>query len=272
MPDWLAAILLGVIEGITEFLPVSSTGHLLLAQHWLPPKTDTFNVIIQVGAMLAVLAVFWRRIGEMGSKRHEPAQRDYLQKLAIAFVITSIGGLAMERAGWKLPTNLALVAWATLIGGIVILLAESRQRTAAQLDLQAAAASISWQLAIAAGAAQILAAALPGTSRSGAVIIVLLLCGIARPAAVEFSFLLGLPTIMAAGGYKLLKALRGPGLEEPVAILLLGTVTAAVTAFVAARWLLGYVQQNDLRPFGWYRIALGLGLLAMLARNQPATG
>lgn len=265
-------MLLGLIEGITEFLPVSSTGHLLLAQNWLPKKTDDFNVIIQMGAMMAVLLVFSGRIRDLYHKRHESGERGQLKMLAIAFVFTCFGGLLLELRGWKLSHDIGPVAWATLVGGIVILGVERRRaKQTKDAPTHRVWAGV-WPVALAAAAAQILAATVPGTSRSGAVIIVLLLCGAGRTAAVEFSFLLGLPTILAAGGYKLLKLLRAGTMTEPPEMLLLGTVVAAAAAFATARWLLKFVQGHDLRLFGWYRIALGGGLLAMMAWSGGGKG
>src|SRR6266487_2500645 len=114
--SYLIAILLGVIEGLTEFLPVSSTGHLLIAQRWLPRQTDLFNVVIQSGAMLAVLAVFWRRALELLTDWRRPESRSYLLKLAVALFLTALGLVALIRFGSKLPKEIGPVAWATLVG------------------------------------------------------------------------------------------------------------------------------------------------------------
>mgnify|MGYP003778334071 CR=1 FL=1 len=121
MPSWIVAVLLGIIEGLTEFIPVSSTGHLLLAEQWLPKQSDLFNVFIQSGAMLALLPIFSRRLREMAFGLGEPENRDLLGKLAAAFLITGIGGYAMKKFGFVLPHDPMPVAWATLIGGFVIL-------------------------------------------------------------------------------------------------------------------------------------------------------
>ena len=126
MPDWLAVVILGVIEGVTEFLPISSTGHLLLVENsgLVPRQSDLFNITIQSGAALAVLAVFGGRIRDLLSSLKEPAARDYLLKLLLAFVITGAGGIAIKRLGFTLPKEIAPIAWATLLGGIVILVIE----------------------------------------------------------------------------------------------------------------------------------------------------
>lgn len=258
MPDWLAVAALGVIEGITEFLPVSSTGHLLLVENtgWLPRQSDLFNVLIQSGTAAAVLVVFAGRLRELFTRRHERAARSFVLKLAVAFAITGAGGLAAKRLGFTLPKDVAPVAWATVIGGIVILLVEwaIRNRPLQQ--------EVTWTIAVAVGLAQIVAAVFPGTSRSGATILVALALGLARPAATEFSFLLGVPTLVTAGAYEALQAIRHP---DPVAtswaMVLLGMGVSAVAALVAVRWLLGFVQTHTFVGFGWYRIALGLVIL-----------
>ncbi len=126
MPEWLAVMLLGVIEGVTEFLPISSTGHLLLVENsqLLPRQSDLFNITIQSGAALAVLVVFGGRLRDLLGRISEPAAGGYLAKLLLAFVITGVGGLAIKRLGFVLPKEVAPIAWATLIGGVVILLVE----------------------------------------------------------------------------------------------------------------------------------------------------
>ena len=259
MPEWLAVILLGVIEGVTEFLPISSTGHLLLVEnaHLLPGQSDLFNITIQSGAALAVLAVFGDRLRDLLARVREPAAGGYLAKLVLAFVITGVGGLAIKRLGFVLPKEVAPIAWATLIGGVVILLVEwgLRGRTGR--------AEVTWAVAVAVGLAQLIAAVFPGTSRAAATIMIAMLLGLARPIATEFSFLVGVPTLLAAGGFETLHALRHPaGPPTKWGMLALGTIVSAVTAFVVVRWLLRWIQTHSFSPFGWYRIALGLLMLA----------
>ena len=259
MPEWLAVILLGVIEGVTEFLPISSTGHLLLVEnsHLLPGQSDLFNITIQSGAALAVLAVFGGRLRDLLARVREPAAGGYLAKLLLAFVITGAGGLAVKRLGFVLPKEVAPIAWATLIGGVVILLVEWGLRG------RAARSEVTWAIAVAVGLAQLLAAVFPGTSRAAATIMIAMLLGLARPAATEFSFLVGVPTLLAAGGFETLHALRHPaGPPTKWGMLALGTVVSALTAFVVVRWLLRWIQTHSFVPFGWYRIALGLLMLA----------
>lgn len=261
MPEWLAVVILGVIEGVTEFLPISSTGHLLLVENsrLLPHQSDLFNITIQSGAALAVLAVFGGRLRDLLSRVWEPEAGGYLLKLLMAFVITGAGGLALKRGGFTLPKEIAPIAWATLVGGVVILLVEwSLRRRPGRGD-------VTWVMAIAVGLAQLLAAVFPGTSRAAATIMIAMLLGLARPAATEFSFLVGVPTLLAAGALETYQALRHPvGPPADWGLLALGTVVSAVTAFVVVRWLLRWVQTHSFAPFGWYRIVLGLVMLARL--------
>src|SRR5712671_2063970 len=121
MPDWIAAIILGLVEGITEFIPVSSTGHLLIAEHWLPHQSDLFNVVIQCGAVIAVLPLFPQRLYKFVFEFGDKETQDYILKILVAFAITGAGGLALDHFKVKLPEELAPVAWALLIGGIAFL-------------------------------------------------------------------------------------------------------------------------------------------------------
>lgn len=258
MQDWIAAILLGIVEGITEFLPISSTGHLLLVEHWLKLpegsflRSDIFNVGIQSGAVIAVVAVFHERVKQLATRFTEPATREYLLKLGAAFVLTAIGGLLMKKAGLKLPKEVAPVAWATLIGGVLFLVIERWVKD------KPAATDITWAVAIAIGAGQLVAAAFPGASRSGTTILAALALGLGRPAATEFSFLLGVPTLLAAGAYETYKALKvADAVPVDWLALGLGTFVSAVTAFLAVKWLLRFIQTHTFVAFGWYRIAVG---------------
>ena len=262
MSFWII-ILLGVVEGVTEFLPVSSTGHLLLAEHALRLEvhpSELFNVVIQSGAVLAVLLAFAGRLGEMARNWRSPEVLSYVAKLVVAFVITAVGGLALKKLGLKLPKDAAPVAWATLIGGVVILAVERWLRG------QTGSARVTWTVAVVVGAAQLIAVCFPGTSRSGVSIIMALVLGLGRPAATEFSFLLGVPTLLAASAWEVLSTLRHPGeAHEPWSQILLGTLVAALTAFITVKWLLRYVQSHTFVLFGWYRIALG-GLILIFGR------
>lgn len=262
MPAWLSVVILGVIEGITEFLPISSTGHLLLVENanLVSRQSDLFNITIQSGAAVAVLAVFGGRLRDLLARVTEPDARDYLLKLLLAFVITGVGGLVVKRLGFTLPKEIAPIAWATLVGGGIIIAIEwgLRGRRSLRRD-------VTWAVAVAVGLAQLLAAVFPGTSRSAATIMMAMLLGLTRPAATEFSFLVGVPTLLAAGALETVQALRHPaGPPTEWGLLALGTLVSAVTAFVVVRWLLRWVQTHDFVVFGWYRIALGLVMLTRL--------
>ncbi len=261
--SYLNDVLLGVIEGITEFLPISSTGHLLLAENWLGARSDMYNIVIQAGAILAVTLIYWQRI--MGLLLHwrEPENRDYLLKLLIAFLITAVLGLVVKKLGFALPDTIQPIAWALVIGGIWMIWAESY---AAKLPDSAA---ITLRVAIAVGLAQILAGVFPGTSRSAATIFVAMIVGTSnRAAATEFAFLVGIPTMFAASGYELIKQVKdGTGSEDWTA-LAIAFVVSTVTAFVAVKWLLGYIRSNRFTVFAVYRIAFGGLLLALSAAGM----
>ncbi len=260
MPDWLAVIILGIIEGVTEFLPISSTGHLLIPQNlgWLPHQGDLFDVVIQSGAVLAVLAVFTKRVHHLLTTWRESSTRDYLMKLAFSFGLTAAGGLVIKKMDIELPETIQPVAWATLIGGFLILILE---RNLKEKDSNT---SITWTIAAAIAAAQLLAAIFPGTSRSGASILMAMAFGVARPAATEFSFLLGIPTLMSAGGLKIVSALfEGEAAKIDWAMLALGTAVSAASAFLVVKWLIQFVQSHTFVGFAWYRISLGILLLVL---------
>jgi undecaprenyl-diphosphatase len=255
--DFASTILLGLIEGITEFLPVSSTGHLLIAEHWLGARSDVFNVVIQAGAILAVVLIYRARLWQLASGLGRADNRAYAAKLAVAFLITAALGFAATRLGFKLPESITPVAWALVLGGVWMLGAEWLAARRPEHS------EITWIVAVLVGLAQVVAGVFPGTSRSAATIFVALLAGTGnRAAATEFAFLVGIPTMFAASGYELLKALKGGGLHEDWAALALAFVVSAVTAFVVVRWLLGFIRTHRFTPFALYRIVLGVALLA----------
>jgi undecaprenyl-diphosphatase len=260
MPDWLVVCVLGIVEGVTEFLPISSTGHLLLVEHWLPRQSDLFNIVIQSGAVLAVAMIFARRVKQFVFEWRDAATQDYLIKLGAAFLITAVGGLILKKLDYTLPDKPVPVAWATLAGGVILIAVER------WLKGKPLASEVTWTVAIAVGLGQILAAVFPGASRSGSTIVAALVLGLNRPAATEFSFLLGIPSLLAAGGVQMISAIRQPP-AEPISwgLLALGTVVSAITAFGVVKWLLRYVQSHTFIGFGWYRIILG-GLILLWVR------
>lgn len=261
--DLLEALLLGVIEGITEFLPISSTGHLLIAQYWLGRRSDLFNIVIQVGAILAVALIYRRRLCELVLGWRHSANRDYALKLALSFGVTAILGLAVKMAGVTLPATVTPIAWALVLGGIWMLFAErwSVQRAA----VLGSRAQITWTVALLVGAAQALAGVFPGTSRSAATIFVALLAGTThRAAATEFAFLVGIPTMVAAAGYELFTMGRGAAASENWPALGLAFTASAVTAFIVVKWLLRYIQSHRFTAFAGYRLVVGTALLLLI--------
>ena len=200
MSDWLINLILGVVEGITEFIPVSSTGHLLVAEKLLHvEKSDLFNIVIQCGAVLAVLPLFPQRIFKFIFEWRQKETMDYLLKIFVAFFITGAVGFVLDKKGFKLPDTSTPIAIALLVGGLAFLAVEFFLRG------KKLGTEITWIIAIAVAVGQLIAGTCPGTSRSGATIIFCLLLGLSRPAATEFSFLVGIPTMLAAGGWKIFK-------------------------------------------------------------------
>ncbi len=261
MPEWLSVIILGVIEGITEFLPISSTGHMLLAEHFLPHKqSDLFLAVVQTGAVLAVVTVFAGRVKDLLMRWYEPVHRDYLLKLVVAFFLTVVGGLILKKIGFKLPKEVAPIAWATLLGGVLILGAEWILRGKKLVN------EVTWTIAVAIGVGQLIAVVFPGSSRSGTTILMALAMGLSRPAAAEFSFLLGIPTLLSAGALEVMQHLKNPAGKEVVHwdMVLLGTAVAAVVAFAVVKWMLGYIRTHTFAAFGWYRILAGALILLLV--------
>jgi len=278
MPVWIIVVLLGIIEGITEFLPVSSTGHLLItekimqlagglnAEHWLikaSQQKDLFNIVIQSGAVLAVLPLFRDRLHQFIFRWREWATQLYMSKIVAAFVITGLPMYVLEKKGFKLPEQLGPVAWALLIGGIGFVVVETWLRGREQKN------EVTWPIVFAVGIGQIIAGVFPGTSRSGATILLALILGLNRVAATEFAFLVGIPTMLAAGGWKIFKALHHPvagALHQDWGMVALGFVVAAIVSFISVKWLLGYIRTHTFVLFGWYRIILAILIAAFLLK------
>ncbi len=256
--DFLVTVLLGVVEGVTEYLPISSTAHLLITEYYLGAKTDAFNIIIQSGAVMAVVLIYWKRLLDLAIHFRAPEQLDYILKLSVAFGITVIGGLTSRKMGITLPEELTPIAMAMLVGAGLIFLSEWILRHRKATD------SITWSMAAWIGMAQVLAAVFPGTSRSGATIIAAMMCGLTRPAATEFSFLLGIPTMMAASVYAVGDAVAAGAFDSRSLLdLLVGFSVSLVTAFIVVKWLISFVQTNTFIPFAWYR-AIMAGVLFWL--------
>jgi undecaprenyl-diphosphatase len=262
MPDWLINFILGIVEGITEFIPVSSTGHLLVAERLLHvEKSDLYNIVIQCGAVIAVLPLFPERIYKFVFEWRQKETLDYLLKIFVAFFITGAVGFVIDKKGFKLPDDPHPIAIALLVGGLAFLAVEFFLRG------KKLGNEVTWTIAVAVAIGQLIAGTCPGTSRSGATIVFCLLLGLSRPAATEFSFLVGIPTMLAAGGWKIFKALHHPVIGAPKedwGMLLFTTAVAAVVSFIAVKWLLRYVQTHTFNAFGFYRIALAIGIFLLM--------
>lgn len=262
-PEMLAkAALLGLLEGVTEFIPVSSTGHLILASWWLGETDEaakTFDIFIQLGAILAVVWLYRARlIQAVLEARTKPESRRFLFNLVIAFLpAAAVGFLAHDWIKTRLFTP-TVVAVALVAGGLLILLIERlrpRERTPAVGDVQPATA-------LGIGLAQVLSL-IPGTSRSGATIMGGYALGLSRRAATEFSFFLSIPVMFAATFYDLLKSRDALSAADAPAFAV-GFVVAFVSAAIVIKAFLGYVSRHTFAAFAWYRIALGLLLLLLL--------
>lgn len=248
------ALLLGVIEGITEFLPVSSTAHLILASDALRLGTSdfvkSFEIIIQLGAILSVVVLYWRRF----------LNWHILVKLAVAFIPTGIIGLALYRVVKTLLGDVSVVLWTLLIGGIALLIFE---RFSERVDTDPDFAEVTYRRALLVGLFQAIAI-VPGVSRSAATIVGGSLIGIGKRTIVEFSFMLAVPTMLAASGLELLKGYRA--LNGHFSVLAIGFVVSFLTAVVAIKSFLTYVKRHDFTVFGWYRIALAIAFYLVVLR------
>lgn len=263
-PNLLYAIIYGIVEGLTEFIPVSSTAHLLISENILHHhEGEVFNIFIQSGAVLAIIPLFWKKFSGMLFGLKDKANQDYLFKLIVAFAITSVGMLLAEKKGLKLKDDIPPIAWAMLIGGIVIFAVEAMAKG------RNLAKGVSWATVVVAfGLGQIVAGCFPGASRSGTTIMVAMIMGLARPVATEFSFILGVPTLLAAGAYKLLKAVKAGEMHGQSTLHLgVGFVVSAIVSFIVVRWLIRYVQSHTFNGFAVYRVLLGIGLFVWVAKG-----
>jgi undecaprenyl-diphosphatase len=243
---YLKAFILGIVEGLTEFLPISSTGHLILAGELLgasDERWNVFNIVIQTGAMLAVVWEYRARFLRVDIQLY--------RNLAVAFIPAAVLGLLFSKYIKGYLFHAVPVALAFIVGGVVILLVERRPLAARVEDTRA----MTWMDALKVGFAQCFAL-IPGTSRSGATIIGGMLFGMSRKAATEFSFFLAVPTLVAAGAYDLFKN-RALFSTRDLPMFGVGSIAAFVSAFVVVRWLIRYVATHDFKPFAWYRIAFG---------------
>lgn len=262
----LKAVLFGIVEGITEWLPISSTGHMILLNEFVTLDVsaefwEMFLVVIQLGAILAVVLLYWNRIFPFRFREKPVVQKDIFAlwfKILTACIPAAVVGLAFDDLFDALFYNPWCVAIALIVFGIAFIVIENRNRDArpkiTSLD------QISCRTALIIGLFQLLAAVFPGTSRSGATIVGALLIGVSRTVAAEFTFFLAIPVMLGASLLKLVKF--GFAFTAPeMIILLVGMTVAFVVSIVVIRFLMSYIKKHDFKVFGWYRIVLGIAVL-----------
>ncbi len=254
------AAIMGIVEGLTEFLPISSTGHLILAGHLLglhAERDKVFEIAIQTGAILAVILVYWQKIrGTIVTLPTEEASRRFAVNVAVAFAPAVALGLAFGSAIHENLFTPGVVATAFIVGGFVILWAERRTQAVARIhDVD----DMRWTDALKLGLVQCLAL-VPGTSRSGATIIGGMFLGLSRKAATDFSFYLAIPTLIGAGVYSLIKEREHLSMAD-LPMFAVGLLFSFLSAWLCVRWLLRYISSHTFVPFAWYRIAFGLIVL-----------
>lgn len=269
MPLILTAILLGIVEGLTEFLPVSSTGHLILASELLGYNAATwatFNVIIQLGAILAVIVLYWRTFWAVatGLFGNESASWRFVANLLLAFMPSAVLGLILIDRIEALLENAEVVAVALVLGGIAILMIEALVK---RPSVEPGVAAMPWKKALGIGFIQCLSM-IPGVSRSGATIMGALSLGIERRTAAEFSFFLAVPTMIGATTLSVFKhsedLTRG---TVDWGLIAVGFVVSFIVAIVVIKWFVGIVSRHGFAPFAWYRIVAGtLALIWLLSR------
>src|SRR6266496_1840504 len=285
MNDFLLSILLGIVEGLTEFLPVSSTGHLRIVEALFNLNLhDSFwkmyTIVIQLGAILALPAYFWKRILQFLSTfpKGERGDRNFLTHplslTIVAFVVTALPSWALTKVIGKNLESLWVISIALLVGGIVMWMVDATFTRVRVTHME----EMSLPQAIWIGACQILSAVFPGTSRSMSTIAAGQIAGMSRPAALEFSFFLSMPTMAVAVGYDFLKSVMPHHHEVNIApltmnahqwiVLVIGFVVSFFVALVVVAWFMNWVLARGFVPFAVYRIVLGIGLLTLLARGM----
>jgi undecaprenyl-diphosphatase len=262
-PSALVALILGIVEGLTEFLPVSSTGHLIVAGSLLGytgERAKVFEIVIQAGAILAVCWEYRARlIGAVEGLARNPVAQRFVLNLVVAFIPAAVLGLLFAKVIKRYLFAPVPVALAFIIGALVILWVERRRRFAPSSVRIDDIDAMRWTDALKIGCAQAFAL-IPGTSRSGATIIGGMLFGLSRPAATQFSFFLAIPTLLAACAYDFVRN-RALFAAQDLQGFAIGFVAAFIAAFLCVRWLIRYVSRHDFVPFAWYRIAFGLLIL-----------
>ena len=268
MNDVITAIILGIVEGVTEFLPVSSTGHLILASALLGYNADywaLFNIVIQLGAILAIVVLYWRTFWAVlqGLLRFDPTSLRFVRNLLVAFLPAAVIGLVLHKQIEKLLGSPLTVAIALIVGGVAII---GIERTVKEGRIKGVA-EIPLSKVIGIGFVQCLAM-IPGVSRSGATILGALSLGVERRTAAEFSFFLAIPTMLGATVLELVTKRHELMAANSVGFGLIGIgfVVAFVVALLVVRWFVGLVGKTGFSPFGWYRIAVGALALVFLLK------
>ena len=278
--ELLKAVLFGIVEGIAEWLPISSTGHMIILNELIPLRVSAefyslFEVVIQLGAIMAVLVLFWDRIWPFGKRdNREPAAEDGLLswvkldrirlwlKIALACVPAAVVGILFDDLFDRMFHNYVCVSVALIVFGVAFIIVETMREghkpAIRSLD------ALDWRTVALIGVFQLLAAVFPGTSRSGATIVGALMLGVSRTVAVEFTFFLAIPVMFGASRLKLLKYDAGFNQAEFM-LLAAGMLTAYAVSFMVIRRLIAYVKKHDFKVFGWYRIALGVLVLVFFA-------
>ena len=266
----LKAVLFGIVEGITEWLPISSTGHMILLNEFVtldvsPEFWEMFLVVIQLGAILAVVILFWNKIFPFRFGEKQVIQKDIFVlwfKILVACIPAAVIGLAFDDVLDALFYNPWCVSIALIVFGIAFVVIENRNRNASPRITQLG--QITYQTALMIGVFQLLAAVFPGTSRSGATIVGALMIGVSRTVAAEFTFFLAIPVMLGASLLKVLKfGFAFTGAEA--VILLIGMAVAFIVSVIVIRFLMGYIKKHDFKVFGWYRIVLGAPVLLYFA-------
>ena len=263
----LKAILFGIVEGITEWLPVSSTGHMILLDELVKlDVTDEFMsmflVVIQLGAILAVVVLYFPQLWPFSTKERFFIKKDTFSmwfKILVACVPAAVVGILFEDELDRLFYNYWTVAFALIVFGVLFIIIEHQNKDV--VPKVNSIAQITYPMAFCIGAFQLIAAVFPGTSRSGATILGAIMIGISRTVAAEFTFFLAVPVMLGASLLKILKFGLVFSTSE-VVLLLVGMVVAFVVSIVVIKWLLGYIRKHSFTVFGWYRIILGIVVLA----------
>lgn len=266
MIEILKAVLFGIVEGITEWLPISSTGHMILLNEFVTLNVredfwEMFLVVIQLGDILAVVLLFWNKIFPFRFKEKPVVRKDIFSlwfKILVACIPAAVVGLAFDDVLDALFYNPWCVAIALIVFGIAFIVIENRNRNMSPKITQLS--EITYQTALMIGVFQLIAAVFPGTSRSGATIVGALMIGVSRTVAAEFTFFLAIPVMLGASLLKVVK-FGFAFTESEIVILLVGMAVAFIVSVAVIRFLMGYIKKHNFKVFGWYRIVLGAVVL-----------